>query len=89
MLNLQIWNAASQTKTIKKMTVEKKQVFRISEARILTTLVGIWIKIIIPEYDDKMQTEAFMDWLLCVENVFAHKPITNGHKVTLGGYLIS
>lgn len=29
------------------------------------------IKIVILNYDGKMQPETFMDWLVCVENVFA------------------
>ena len=37
----------------------------------------------IPEYDGKLKPDEFMDWLMCVENIFAHKPMTDGHKITL------
>lgn len=30
-----------------------------------------------------MQPEIFMDWVGCLENVFAHKPMTDVHKVAL------
>ena len=41
------------------------------------------IKLVILEYDRKLKPDEFMDWLVCVENIFAHKPMTKGHKVTL------
>ena len=41
------------------------------------------IKLVIPEYDGKLKPDAFIDWLVCVENIFAHKPMTDGHKITL------
>ena len=41
------------------------------------------IKLVIPEYDGKLKPDEFMDWLVCVENIFAHKPMTDGHKITL------
>lgn len=34
------------------------------------------------EYDGKLKPDEFMDWLLCIENIFAKKPMTEGHKVT-------
>ena len=37
----------------------------------------------IPEYDEKLKSNEFMDWLVCVENIFAHKSMTEGRKVTL------
>lgn len=40
-------------------------------------------KLVTQEYDSKMQQETFTDWLVCVESVFAHKPNTEDHKVTL------
>ena len=39
------------------------------------------IKLVIPEYDGKLKPDEFMDWLVCVENIFAHKPIMDGHKI--------
>eukprot|EP00268_Persea_americana_P008858 TRINITY_DN13465_c0_g3_i2.p1 TRINITY_DN13465_c0_g3~~TRINITY_DN13465_c0_g3_i2.p1 ORF type:complete len:104 (-),score=10.68 TRINITY_DN13465_c0_g3_i2:27-338(-) len=30
------------------------------------------IKLAIPEYDGKLKLDEFMDWLVCVENIFAH-----------------
>ena len=41
------------------------------------------IKFVIPEYDGKLKPNEFIDWLVCVENTFAHKPINNCHKITL------
>ena len=41
------------------------------------------IKLVIPEYDGKLKADEFMDWLVCIENIFAHKPMSAGHKVTL------
>ena len=41
------------------------------------------IKLVIPEYDGKLKPDEFLDWLVCVENIFAHKPMTDGHKITL------
>ena len=37
----------------------------------------------IPEYDGKLKPDEFMDWLVCVENIFAHNPMTDGHKIIL------
>ena len=37
----------------------------------------------IPEYNGKLKPDEFMDWLVCVKNIFTHKPMTKGHKVTL------
>ena len=37
----------------------------------------------IPEYDGKLKPDEFMDWLVRVKNICAHKPMTYGHKVTL------
>lgn len=37
------------------------------------------IMLVILEYDGKMQPEAFMDWLVCVKNVFSHKPMTDDY----------
>ena len=42
------------------------------------------IKLMIPEYDGKLKTDEFMDWLVCVENIFAHNSMIDGHKVTSG-----
>ena len=41
------------------------------------------IKLVILEYDEKLERDEFMDWLVIVENIFAHKPITDCHKVIL------
>lgn len=41
------------------------------------------IKNFIPEFDGKMQSNSFMDWLVCVQNRLAHNPMINGHKITL------
>ena len=41
------------------------------------------IKLVIPEYDGKLKPNEFMDWLVCVENIFAHKPMMDGNKITL------
>ena len=45
------------------------------------------IKLVISKYDGKLKPDKFMDWLVCVcvcvNNIFAHKPMTDGHKVTL------
>ena len=38
----------------------------------------------IPEYGGKLKPDEFMDWLVCMENIFAHKPMTEGRKVTFG-----
>lgn len=40
-------------------------------------------KMVISEYDGKMEPEAFMDCLVYVENVFAHRTVTDEHNVTL------
>ena len=37
----------------------------------------------IPEYDEKLKPDEFLNSLVCVENIFAHKPMTDGHKITL------
>ena len=42
------------------------------------------IKRVIPEYDGKLKPYEFMDWLVCVENIFAHKPMTEGQSYTSG-----
>ena len=44
---------------------------------------NLGIKLVIPEYDGKLKPNEFMDCLLRVENIFTHKPMTEGHKVTL------
>ena len=41
------------------------------------------IKLVIPKYDGKLKPDEFMDWLVCIENIFAHKPMTAGYKITL------
>ena len=41
------------------------------------------IKLVIPEYDGKLKPDEFLYWLVYVENIFAHKPMTDGHKITL------
>ena len=41
------------------------------------------IKLMIPEYDGKLKPDEFLYWLVYVENIFAHKPMTDGHKITL------
>lgn len=41
------------------------------------------IKLVIPEYDGKLKPDELMDWSLSVKNIFAHKPMTEGHKVTM------
>lgn len=41
------------------------------------------IKLVIPEYNGKLKPDDFMDWLVCVENIFTHKPMMDGHKITL------
>ena len=41
------------------------------------------IELMIPKYDGKLKRGEFMDWIVCVENIFAHKPMPEGHKVTL------
>ena len=41
------------------------------------------IKLVIPEYDGKLKPDEFMDWLVSIENIFAHKPKRDGHKITL------
>lgn len=45
------------------------------------------IKLVILEYDGKLKPDEFMDWLMCVENIFVqtndHKPMIEGHKVSL------
>ena len=40
------------------------------------------VKIVIPKYVGKIQLDTSMVSLVCVENVFAHNPITYGCKVT-------
>ena len=41
------------------------------------------IKLVIPEYDGKLKPNEFIDWIVCMENIFACKPMAEGHKVTL------
>lgn len=41
------------------------------------------IKIVIPEYDEKMQLKTFMDWLACMDHVFSYKPRAGDHKLTV------
>lgn len=41
------------------------------------------VKLVISEYDGKLKQDEFMDWLVYIENIFVHKPMTDGHKVTL------
>ena len=38
------------------------------------------IKLVIPEYNEKLKPDEFMDWLVCVKNIFAHKPMTRAIK---------
>ena len=41
------------------------------------------IKLVILEYDGKLKRDEFIDWFVCGENIFACKPMTDGHKFTL------
>ena len=41
------------------------------------------IKLVIPKYDGKLKPDEFMDRWVCVENIFAHKPMIDCQIVTL------
>lgn len=60
-----------------------RQVPEFAQARDMNSDRDLGIKVEVPEFDGKLQPDAFLDWLLCIENIFSYRPMTEENKVAL------
>lgn len=60
-----------------------RQVPEFAQARDMNSDRDLGIKVEVPKFDGKQQPDAFLDWLLCIENIFSYRPMTEENKVAL------
>lgn len=60
-----------------------RQVPEFAQARDMNSDRDLGIKVEVPKFDGKLQPDAFLDWLLCIENIFSYRPMTEENKVAL------